>query len=223
MRKASLFAGAAMIALGLTSCKNEDEKRAEVTINSYERYVDSVYAVNADDARSNWESIEASYNERIAEAEAALDNMKDRAAAEERLQKAKDRYAELKAKMNAQAAEAAQAVTPNRKQELRTAYFKTGNMGEDMDFSWVNKDNIVRVYNDFYNEFDKNKDNYSREDFDHIKNMYEALDAHKNTVEKEGLSSSDNMKIAEIKVKFAPKFKWNRMGAKADENADAKK
>src|SRR5690606_38343269 len=179
-------------------------------------YVDSVATVNADDARTNWESIEASYNERTAEAEAALENMKDRTAAEERLQKAKDRYAELKAKMDAEAAAAAQAATPDRKQQLRTSFFSSGNMGEDMDFSWVNKDNILRVYNDFYNEFDKNKDNYSREDFDQIKNMYEALDARKNTVEKEGLSSSDNAKIAELKIKFAPKFKWNRMGAKAD-------
>lgn len=92
-----------------------------------------------------------------------------------------------------------------------------------MNFSWVNKDNILRVYNDFYNEFEKNKNTYSREDFDEIKAMYEALDAHKNTVEKEGLTSKDNRKIAEIKFKFAPKFKWERMGAKAEENADAKK
>ncbi len=42
-------------------------------------------------------------------------------------------------------------------------------------------------------------------------------------MEKEGLSAKDKAKIAEIKFKFAPKFKWERMGAKAEENADAKK
>ena len=85
------------------------------------------------------------------------------------------------------------------------------------------KDNILKVYNDFYNEFDKNKDSYSREDFDEIKTLYEALDSRKNTVENEGLTSHDNGKIAEIKFKFGPKFKWERMGAKAEENAEAKK
>ncbi len=95
-------------------------------------------------------------------------------------------------------------------------------MGNDINYDWVNKDNILRVYNDFYNEFDKNKDNYTREDYDEIKALYEALDARKNTVEKEGLSSSDNRKIAELKFKFGPKFKWNRSGAKSDENRDAK-
>jgi len=124
----------------------------------------------------------------------------------------------------AAAAAAAMAATPaTGKQAIRDAYFGAGKIGEDMSFAWVNKDNILKVYNDFYNEFDKNKDNYSREDFDEVKALYEALDSRKNTVENEGLSSKDNRKIAELKLKFGPKFKWNRMGAKADENADAKK
>jgi hypothetical protein len=36
---------------------------------------------------------------------------------------------------------------------------------------------------------------YTREDWDEIKVLYEALDTRKNTVEKD-LASSDNMKIA---------------------------
>ena len=222
MRKTNLFLGAAVIAMGFTSCKSESEKQAETTFDSYERYVDSVTTVSSDEVKTNWQSIEASYNERTAEAEAALQSMKDQAAAEERLAKAKARYAELKAKMDAEAAAEVVVITPDRKAELRSSFFRSGKMGEDMNFDWVNKDNILTVYNDFYNEFDKNKDNYSREDFDEIKTMYEALDSRKNTVENEGLSSSDNAKIAELKFKFGPKFKWNRMGAKADENQEAK-
>jgi hypothetical protein len=67
-----------------------------------------------------------------------------------------------------------------------------------------------------------NKGNFSREDYDEVKLIYEALDSRKNTVEKEGLSSSDNMKVASIKFKFAPMFKVNRIGAKARENEEAK-
>lgn len=229
MKKINLFAGATIIALTFSSCKSESEKQAEVAFDSYEKYVDSVSNVAVADAKTNWQSIEASYNERTSEAEAALANLEDKAAAEARLEKSKAKYAELKAKMEAEAAQEAKenaaiaaAATPNRKQVLRNAYFGAGKIGEDMNFSWVNKDNILKVYNDFYNEFDKNKDSYSREDFDEIKAMYEALDAHKNTVEKEGLSSRDNGKIAELKLKFAPKFKWERMGAKAEENQKAK-
>lgn len=222
MKKVNLFLGAAIIAIGFTSCKSEGEKQAEMAFDSYEKYVDSVTTVNAEEAKVNWESIEASYNERTAEAEAALESVGDRNNAQARLEKAQAKYAEMKAKMEAETA-AAQAEAPaTGKQAIRDAYFGAGKIGEDMNFSWVNKDNILRVYNDFYNKFDENKDNYSREDFDEIKALYEALDSRKNTVEKEGLSSKDNRKIAELKFKFGPKFKWNRMDAKAEENAEAK-
>lgn len=43
-----------------------------------------------------------------------------------------------------------------------------------------------------------------------------------NTVENEGLTSSDDMKIAGLKLKFAPMYTVNRMGAKSEENAEAK-
>lgn len=225
MKRINLFLGSAIIAVAFASCKSENEKQAEKTVDAYEKYVDSVTNVAVADAKANWQSIEVSYNQKTADAEAALAEMKDKANAEARLEKSKAKYAGLKSKLEAeaQAEKEAQAANPaDRKQLLRDAYFGAGKIGEDMDFSWVNKDNILRVYNDFYNEFDKNKDTYSREDFDEIKAMYEALDAHKNKVEKEGLSSKDNLKIAELKFKFAPKFKWERMGAKAEENKKAK-
>ena len=91
-----------------------------------------------------------------------------------------------------------------------------------MEFAWVNKDNILRVYDNFTSTVEKNKESYSREDWDEIKLYYEALDTRKNTVENEGLSGSDNMKIASIKFKFAPLLKANRMGSKAEENSEAK-
>lgn len=225
MKKFSLFAGAAIIALGFTSCKDENEQMAEKSFDSYEKYVDSVSNVTVDEAKTNWQAIEADYNARTAEAEAALANMKDQAAAQERLDKSKAKYAELKAKLDAEAAAMtapSATANPSNKQVLRDAYFGAGKIGEDMSFAWVNKDNIVSVYQNFYDTFDKNKDSYSREDFDEIKAMYEALDAHKNTVEKQGLTSENNGKIAAIKLKFAPKFKWERMGAKADENEKSK-
>lgn len=223
MKKINLFAFAAVAVLGFSSCKDENEKVAEKSFDSYEKYVDSVSNVTVDEAKTNWQAIEADYNTRTAEAEAALANMKDQAAAQERLDKSKAKYAELKAKLEAEAAASAPAPTAsNGKQVLRDAYFGAGKIGEDMNFSWVNKDNIVDVYQNFYDTFDKNKDSYSREDFDEIKAMYEALDAHKNTVEKEGLTGENNRKIAAIKLKFAPKFKWERIGAKAEENQKAK-
>ena len=219
MKKLNLILGAAVLAATFTSCKDENEKMAEETFDRYERYVDSVNNVAEAEALANWEAIEASYNERTLEAEAAVANMKDQEAAQDRLEKTKTKYTEYKVKVEASAPP---VVVVDRKETLRASFFGSGKIGQDMNFDWVNKDNILKVYNDFYNEFDKNKDSYSREDMDEIKALYEALDAHKNTVEKEGLSSQDNRKIAELKFKFGPKLKWERAGAKAEENQDAK-
>ena len=92
-----------------------------------------------------------------------------------------------------------------------------------MSFAWVNKDNVHAVYQQFVHTAEDNKDNYSREDWDEVKVLYEALDNRKNTVEKEGLSAEDNRKIAGLKIKFAPMLTVNRMGAKNGEMQEAKK
>lgn len=224
MKSRNLMLGAAVIALGFVSCKSEEEKNRERSVEVYTTYVDSIGNVAEADARTNWAAIEAEYERRNSEAEAALEQMKDREAAEKRLAESRERYEALRTKYAVQVntdTNTTTGTTGDSKARLRSSFFGS-QMGSDMNFDWVNKDNILRVYNDFYNEFDKNKDNYSREDFDEIKAMYEALDARKNTVEKEGLSSEDNRKIAEVKFKFSTKFKTNRMGAKADENQEAK-
>ncbi|HEY0045660.1 MAG TPA: hypothetical protein VGB44_03015 [Flavobacterium sp.] len=222
MKSKNLLLGAAVIALGFVSCKNADQENSEKSVEVYTVYVDSIEGVSEADARANWAAIEAEYERRNTEAEAALAKLEDRAEAEKRLAESRARYETLRTKYAVQVntdADAGEGKGSTR--NLRSSFFGS-QMGTDMNMDWVNKDNILKVYNDFYNEFDKNKDNYSREDYDEIKALYEALDARKNTVEKEGLSAEDNRKIAELKFKFGPKFDWNRMGAKANENEEAK-
>jgi hypothetical protein len=226
MKSRNLLLGAAVIALGFTSCKDEKAEQAEKKVDTYVVYVDSIGNVAEADAKTNWEAIDASYQMRISDAEAALENLKDKEKAQERINTSKAKYEALKAKMQADmdAQKAAAAPAPiNSKQKLRNALFGQGKIGDDMDFSWVNKDNIHSVYQQFIHTAEDNKDSYSREDWDEIKLMYEALDSRKNTVEKEGLSSEDNRKIAGLKFKFAPMLKVNRMGAKSEEMEAAKK
>lgn len=208
----------AMVVLGFTSCKDEKQAQAEKTVNNYVVYVDSLDNVSADDAKSNWEAIDASYQVRISEAEASLAES-DNETLREKVAVSKVKYEALRAKYEAEAA-ASKPKTPN--QLLRDRFFGEGKVGEDMNFSWVNKDNILQVYQDFLDSYEKNKGDFSREDYDEVKLIYEALDSRKNTVEREGLSSEDNNKIASIKFKFAPMFKMNRIGAKARENEEAK-
>ena len=220
MKSSKMVLGIAVIALGFTSCKDEKAVQAEKTVDTYVMYVDSLGNVASEDAKANWQGIEATYQLRSGDAQAALANIKDNAEAQERLDAATAKYEALKAKYEAEMQEKAMAANP--KQQLRNALFGEGKIGDDMSFTWVNKDNILGVYQQFVSTVETNKDAYSREDWDEVKLMYEALDSRKNTVEKEGLSGEDNRKIAGLKLKFAPMYTLNRMGAKSGERKKAK-
>lgn len=215
MKNAKLLLGIALIGLSFTSCRDEKEAQAQEKVDRYVSYVDSVKNVAVEDLKSNWESVESGYEMRVNEAEMALADLKDKTKAEERVNESKVKYDAFKSDMVAMS-------TKGKKQEMRDALFGPGNLGDDMSFAWVNKDNIHEVYQNFIHTVENNKDSYSREDWDEIKLMYEALDNRKNTVEKEGLSAKDNKDIAALKIKFAPMLKINRVGAKSEENAAAK-
>jgi len=228
MKSFKLVLGAAAIAAGFASCKNEAKDTAEKNVDHYVVFVDSVNSLDAAERSANWAAIEAEYQAKVAEAEAALTTLENDAKAQERINETKSKYegvktaaeSDAKAKMEKEAAAAAPAATGGSMADM---YFGAGNVvGNDMKFAWVNKDNILSVYQKFVDTFNANHDSYSRQDFDKVKAWYEALDSRKNTVEKEGLAAADNRKIAALKLEFAPKFKWERMTAKSDENKAAK-
>ena len=215
MKKRNLLLGLALVSLVFTSCKDKKVTAAEKSVDRFTVYVDSISNIETAEAKANWQAINDSYQIRIDEAELAIENLKEKEKAQKRIDASKAKYDALKIQMKAEA-------MANSKQLLRNALFGEGKIGDDMNFSWVNKDNILAVYQQFVDAADRNKDSYSREDWDEIKLMYEALDSRKNTVEKEGLTSADNRKIAGLKLKFAPMYTFNRIGAKTEEMQKAK-
>ncbi len=223
MKRFNLVLGTVLVAAGAVSCKDEAKQTAEHNVDHYVVFVDSINGLDAAERAANWEAIAAEYQVRATEAEAALTALENDEAAAKRYEDSKAKYEGVKMQAESEAkakADAAVAATGN---PMADRFFGPGNVvGNDMTFAWVNKDNILDVYTKFYETFDADKDEYSRQDLDKVKAWYEALDTRKNTVEKEGLSSEDNGKIANIKLKFAPKFRWERLTAKGDENQDAK-
>lgn len=227
MKNLGLLLGITSVFAFFTSCKDEKKVQAQKSIDSYVTYVDSLGNIESSDTVANWDEIDANYQMKSTEAESALANLENNEKEQTRLNESRAKYEALKAKMEAdmQAKNDVPAVVEGNgaRKSLKNTFFGEGKIGDDMNFSWVNKNNVLEVYSNFVNTAQKNKDSYSREDWDEIKLMYEALDSRKNTVEKEGLSSSDNMKIASLKVQFAPMFTLNRMGSKSEETAKAKK
>jgi hypothetical protein len=210
-----------MILIGMVSCKNKEKELADKRIGELETFVDSLKSVSVSDQEANWDKISADFDRKQTNANDALVSLDEetKLASQAKIDASNAKYDDYKASIEAN--KVVVAVT-NPSQTLRDRLFGAGKIGDDMSFAWVNKDNILTVYDNFYNSYKDNKSDFSREDYDEIKLMYEALDNRKNTVEKEGLSASDNGKIASIKFKLSPMFKMNRMGAKSRETAEAK-
>ncbi|MCW2118941.1 hypothetical protein [Flavobacterium sp. 7A] len=215
MKKISIAVLIASTALFFTSCKDENQENAEKKIEAYNMYVDSVSNVAEETASKDWEAIDARYEKVKTDADMALTIATNKEKIQANLDKGTTKYNDFKMKVVA----SKEAV----KNDYYKSLFGSGYVSDDMKFNWVNKDNILSVYQNFVDTVQKNKDSYSREDWDEIKLAYEALDSRKNTVENEGLTGPDNRKIALLKLKFAPMYTVNRMGAKSEENAEAKK
>lgn len=204
----------------LTACKDEKQENAQKSLAAYTKYVDSVSAIAKEEAVKNWIIIEDDYARLKKEAENNLANANDKTELQNSLNNSTTKYEEFKTDVMS---EKENSAANDPKTVKYKTLFGSGYVNDDMQFNWVNKDNILSVYENFVTTVQKNKDTYSREDWDEIKLVYEALDTRKNMVENEGLTSEDNNKIANLKLKFAPMYTLNRMGAKSDENAQAKK
>jgi hypothetical protein len=226
MIKTKLLIAASIVSVVFTACNNEntDAKQDAALLNNY---VDSVEQVTPVYTTANWTAIDNGYQQKLAQAEQNFSALSEVEKAKAEASKAK--YEALKAKYELAIKEQAnkalmqQTNTINDYRKiLRDRLFGEGKIGNDMQFSFVNADNILGVYKNFVNTVDDNKNKYTREDWDEIKVLYEALDNRKNIVEKEGLKTADNLKIAGLKIRFAAIKSVNRPGTKVEENSASK-
>jgi hypothetical protein len=220
MKALKLTLGIVAASIMFAACNDGRKDMAKKEVDNYEFYIDSISRKTTEEAAQNWEAIERDYQEVKSRANNAIASVEDGSELENDIDEATLKYEKFKAEV---IAEHERMEVENSKTMIRRSLLGSQYTGGDMKFEWINKDNILSVYQNFVDTVDKNKDSYSREDWDEIKLLYEAIDTRKNTVEKEGLTSSDNRKIAGLKLKFAPMYTVNRMGAKSEENAEAKK
>jgi hypothetical protein len=221
MKNLKLTLGLLVITTAFTACTDEKKEQAEKDVAMYTKYVDSVSSLEMEQASLEWDAIQNNYDTYKMNAENSLNGVSENENLQESINTTTVKYEDYKVRI---VTEKEKMNMQNPKTAMRRTLLGVDYDGSnDMSFTWVNKDNIADVYGTFVATVDKNKDAYSREDWDEIKLIYEALDTRKNTVENEGLSGEDNRRIAGLKIKFAPMYTLNRMGAKSEENAEAKK
>ncbi|MEP7164741.1 MAG: DUF6565 domain-containing protein [Ferruginibacter sp.] len=224
MTKTNFMITAAIVMTGITACNDSGKETAKQDAASLNQYVDSVEGLTPVYTVENWTTIDNGYQERAMRAEKNLATLE----ADEKAKAAasKEKYAALKAKYEIKLKEnetevKMAAATPDYRKVLRNRLFGEGKIGDDMKFDFVTANNIHDVYKNFVNAVEDNKNNYTREDWDEIKVLYEALDTRKNAVEKD-LAADDNIKIARLKVRFAAVKAMHRGASKGTENEKAK-
>lgn len=197
----------------MASCSSDrNEQVAKDSVKDLRSYVDSVN--RTEEMNSDWGSIEMKYNEKADKVEVATAQVKENEQLKADYEKIKADYAALKTKYDQQ-----QAMVYKR--TIRDALFGEGVVGRDINFNFMTAANARGVYERFVNSVASNKDTYSREDWDEVKVLYEAMDSRKNEIEPQ-LAGADNRKIAGLKVRFASIKAVNRPGTKIDENQLAK-
>jgi hypothetical protein len=225
MTKTKLLIAAAIVSVGFTACNNEN-KEAKQSVETLNVYVDSIENVTPVYTTENWAVINNGYQERAAIAEKNMAALSAEEKAKAEASKAK--YEALKAKyelaikeQEMKAAMQPANTAPNFRKVLRDRLFGEGKIGDDMQFAFVTGDNILGIYQNFVDAVADNKNSYTREDWDEINVLYEALDTRKNAVEKD-LKTADNLKIAGLKIRFASIASTHRGGTKVKENTESK-
>ncbi|MEJ7737998.1 MAG: DUF6565 domain-containing protein [Chitinophagaceae bacterium] len=213
-----LFTSALLLAL-FPACNNAANE-AKQDAETLSQYVDSVNQTTPEYTNAYWAAIDRGYQARLTELKATESALSE--ADRKTLEESKDQYETMKVAYTAKIKEAKDKNNANDyRQILRNSLFGQGKMGSDMQFNYVNAENILSVYDNFVNTVADKKNTYTREDWDEIKVLYEALDTRKNEVEKD-LASKDNLKIAKLKIRFATIKALNRGGSKGTENRKAK-
>ncbi|MGI8893673.1 MAG: hypothetical protein ACR2GN_09475 [Bacteroidia bacterium] len=197
--------------VSLVSC--DDRREYDQPLNDYEAYVDKTSNDTGEWTEQRWNETEAEYRERRAAVELHVDKMDE--PSRTRYQEADRKYEDLKRQYDEQRAQSQQ-----QSGSVTNLYATVGSAGSnDLQLNSVTAENLLASYRGFVDQVEANKDNYSVEDWKEIEIIWDALNRRKNEVEP-NLASEDNMKIAELKIKYGWVKTGNKMEAKAEEKSD---
>ena len=218
MKKINLMLTAAMVVTAFTACDNKATE-AEQDATNVTTYVDSVESLTPVYTTAYWTTLDEGYQLRVIKSDKTIATLEN--SDKEKLEASKVRYAALKSTYEVKIAENEAVIAADYRQVLRNNLFGKGMIGNDLNFGFATANNLLSIYENFVNTVADNKNIYTREDWDEIKVLYEALDSRKNTVEKE-LPDGHNFKIAGLKIRFSAIKATHRGGTKGEENKAAK-
>lgn len=197
----------AVIAFSAASCGDYGDKKDD-DVESFKVFVTDLKAKSEEEVKENWEAIEKEYKEKITVIDQKTDKLENEIKKE--YEQLKKDYEELETKYSTQMKE------DDVDGDLQKLYEVVLTNKGDMDLSGVTTSNIVAVYAGFVDIVDAQKDLYTREDWDEVDILWDALNERKNELE-DNLSNEQRMKISEDKVKYGTFKTLNKLPAKLEE------
>jgi hypothetical protein len=206
----------AIMSIGLVgvlgSC-DSGGRSVSAQVEDFSEYVDSVSQEAADYSAAKWADVKEEYNQQVSKLDSSIDRMKNDERAE--YADSKEQYAQLEAEY------AKKRMMSENRRALEKSLMGEVMTDDNMQMSFVTADNILSYYKRFVETVEDHQNEYSREEWDQVKALYEALDNRKNEVEKD-LSSRDNNAIAKLKIKFSAIKTIKRPFAEKKADDDAK-
>ncbi|WP_188050164.1 hypothetical protein [Flavobacterium sp. GP15] len=77
MKTFKILLSLAIITLSFSSCKSDQQKKAEIVTNNYVRFVDSVTNIGRINAVENWNAIAKSFDKKSNELNIEIDKLED--------------------------------------------------------------------------------------------------------------------------------------------------
>ncbi len=187
------------------SCSKKSD--SNVTYDDFKKYVieRSEHIENYYD--KEWHELEAEYNDKKLKAEEKMDEWSEETKAE--FASLKSDWEEFKDQYDAERARR----FPQQGLAVIDSELLPGDIKSDL--SNVTPANIIEVHKHFVNYVEAHKDALTPEQWNHVQMKWEALGARKDAIEKD-LSTEDNIKLAEWKVKYGTIKAINRPTANVD-------
>lgn len=206
MKKLQLSIIILLISVTLFSCEDANVKDAKNYVDNYADFVDSISIVSTKKLRDNWYKIESTYLEKKLQAQSSVETIGEFPELNEKLDKANSKFEELNIKHQIEAQKSEDLMI---KLDFRKSLFEGKEVEEDLNFQWVDKNNIADTYETFVNSVYKNITSFSSDEWKEINRIYNALETKKNILEFEGITTEDNLKIKGLKLKFEQLGKSN--------------
>ncbi|MFV8442759.1 hypothetical protein [Flavobacterium sp. LB2P44] len=96
MKKLMPLLGILSIAITVTSCKSENEKKAEIATNNYIRFIDSVANISSIDALTKWNTIEKYFEKKSDQLNTKIDRLEDTTVFDSEINPATAKYEALR-------------------------------------------------------------------------------------------------------------------------------